>query len=145
MVRMRKKDDEEDDVEVMFDLKHIIEKSSNTIAFDSEDGSVKKIQSELENLNKKVEDLKDVVVGVKKDGESKRKKNVKKEIVRILQEKTRLNPAQLGKILGLSRVRSNEYLREMEDERIVKGMLIKKKKFYMLESDIAGKPREGAD
>ena len=39
--------------------------------------------------------------------------------------------------MGLSRARSNEYLRELEEEKIVKGMVVNKKKFYMLEGDIA--------
>jgi len=138
MIGIRKKS-KEDDVTAMFDLKHMIEKSSNMISVDTEEGSVKRIHSELEMLNKKIEDLRDVVVGVKKEGESERKKKVKREIVRLIQEHRKLNPSQLGRLLGLSRVRANEYLREMEDEGIVKGMIIKKRKFYMLESNVVGK------
>jgi len=128
----------EEDVNMMFDLKHLIEKSSNMISPESE-SDVKRIHSELDELNKRFEELKDVVVGVKKDGESSRKKKVKKEIVRLIQENKRLNPTQLGKLLGLSRVRANEYLREMEDDKILKGLIIKKRKFYMLEKSVAGK------
>lgn len=141
----RKREDREEDVSAMFDLKHMIEKSSNMVSIDTDEGDVKKLHSKLENLNAKIEELRDVVVGVKKEGESERKKKVKREIVRILQENKRLNPTQLGKKLGLSRVRSNEYLREMEDEKIVKGMLIKKKKFYMLEKDLVGKSYKGSE
>jgi hypothetical protein len=138
MAKLSRKRGNENDVNTMFDVKHLIEKSSNMINPESE-SDVKRIHSELDDLNKKFEELRDVVVGVKKEGESDRKKKVKREIVRLLQEKKRLNPTQLGKLLGLSRVRSNEYLREMEDDKIVKGLIIKKRKFYMLESGVTGK------
>ncbi len=128
-----------EDVSAMFDLKHIIEKSSNTLSTDSDSTSVKKLNDELVSLNRKIEDLRDVVVGVKKEGESERKKKVKREIVRLLQEHRKLNPSQLGKHLRLSRPRANEYLREMEDERIVKGLVVKKRKYYILENRETGK------
>ena len=101
------------------------------------ESDVKKIHSELDELNKRFEELRDVVVGVKKEGESSRKKKVKQEIVRLLQENKKLNPSQLGKLLGLSRVRANEYLREMEDDKILRGILVKKRKFYMLETGMS--------
>ena len=133
------------DVSAMFDIKHIIEKSTNTLSPESDETSVKRLNSELFSLNQKIEDLRDIVVGVKKEGESDRKKKVKREIVRLLQQHRKLNPSQLGKLLGLSRVRSNEYLREMEDERIVKGLVVKKRKFYTLESMDIGKSYESAN
>ena len=136
MSRMPKRGGKQEDVNTMFELKHLIEKSSNMISPGNE-SDVKRIHSELDELNKKFEELKDVVVGVKKEGESSRKKKVKSEIVRLLQENKRLNPAQLGRLLGLSRVRANEYLREMEDDKILKGLIIKKRKFYMLEKGMA--------
>jgi hypothetical protein len=135
MAKSSKKGGKEEDVNTMFELKHLIEKSSNTILPENE-SDVKRIHSELDELNKRFEELKDVVVGVKKEGESSRKKKVKREIVRLLQEKKRLNPTQMGKLLGLSRVRSNEYLREMEDDKILKGIIVKKRKFYMLEKGL---------
>lgn len=137
MTSITKKGGKEEDVNMMFDLKHLIEKSSNTILPENE-SDVKRIHSELDELNKRFEELKDVVVGVKKEGESTRKKKVKSEIIRLLQENKRLNPAQLGKLLGLSRVRANEYLREMEDDNILRGIVIKKRKFYLLEKSVAG-------
>jgi len=136
MARILKKGDKEEDVNMMFDLKHLIEKSSNMISPESE-SDVKRIHSELDELNKRFDELKDVVVGVKKEGESNRKKKVKREIVRLIQENKRLNPTQLGKLLGLSRVRANEYLREMEDDKILKGLIIKKRKFYMLDNRVS--------
>ena len=137
MARIVKRGNKEEDVNMMFDLKHLIEKSSSTILPDNE-GDVKRIHSELDALNKRFDELKDVVVGVKKEGESSRKKKVKGEIVRLLQENKKLNPTQLGKLLGLSRVRANEYLREMEDDKILRGIVIKKRKFYLLEKNVAG-------
>ena len=136
MGKSDRKGEKQENLNTMFDLKHLIEKSTNMLTPESE-SDVKKIHSELDELNKRFEELRDVVVGVKKEGESSRKKKVKQEIVRLLQENKKLNPSQLGKLLGLSRVRANEYLREMEDDKILRGILVKKRKFYMLETGMS--------
>jgi hypothetical protein len=133
-------DPKKQDILALFEIRHLIEKGSTSIVCGNGGGSINKIYSELDAINKKFEELRDFVAGVKKGGSITPRKNaVKKEIISLLQKHKRLTSAQLGKIIGLSRVRANEYMREMEDERITKGVTIKKKKFYMLESDLVGK------
>ncbi|GEM_PF-2282873 len=144
---MLKKIEEGDkkDISKLFEIKHIIEKGSTSVACGEGEGSINRIYSELDSLNKKFEELRDVVIGLKKHGSSistPRKNMVKREIIALLQKHKRLNSSQLGKIIGLSRVRANEYLKELEDESIAKGITIKKKKFYMLENDLIGKVYE---
>ena len=124
------------DVQMLFDIKHIIEKS-RTVIHPSEESHISKIYSELDNLNKKFEDLKNlVIIGVKNRRESPKKNRIKKQIIFLLQKHKRLNSQQLGELLKLSRVRANEYLKEMENEKITKGVIIKRKKYYMLEDDL---------
>jgi hypothetical protein len=125
-----------EDVQMLFDIKHLIEKS-RTIIKPGEESNVSKIYSELDNLNKKIEDLKSIVIiGVKNRRESPKKNKVKKQIILILQKHKRLDSQQLGNLLRLSRVRANEYLRELETEKIAKGVVIKRRKYYMLEDDL---------
>lgn len=136
--------DRKQDLTTLFEIKHMIEKGSTSIVCGDGGGSITKIYSELGDLNQKFEELRDIVVGIKKNNNvsSPRKNTVKREIIAILQKQKRLNSTQLGKMIGLSRVRANEYLRELEDERITRGVTVRKKKFYMLENDLIGKPYE---
>lgn len=56
----------------------------------------------------------------------------KEEIVKILKDNKRLTATQLSTITGMSRTRSNEYLKELEKEGSAQGTVINKKKFYRL-------------
>ena len=137
---MTKRDEEEKkDVSSLFEIKHLIEKGSTTVLAKEGEGGVGKIYSELENLNKRFEELRDIVVGLNKKTNTPKKKKVKMRIIMILEEKKKMNSAQLGRELKLSRVRANEYLREMEEEGLVRGIKIKRKRFYLLDSSIIGK------
>jgi biotin operon repressor len=56
-----------------------------------------------------------------------------KEAIRmILQKYKEITPAQLSKLIKLSRTRCNEYLKQMEDEGIAMSRTISRKKFYSL-------------
>ncbi len=136
---MASSEDKKQDTLSLFEIKQMIEKGSTVITPHQGEGGVGRIYTELDSLNKKFEELRDIVIGVKKEGESPKKKNTKKRVIALLQANKRLNPADLGKQLGLSRVRANEYLKELENESIVKSITIKRKKFYMLQSDVVGK------
>ena len=50
----------------------------------------------------------------------------------ILQKYNEITPAQLSKLLKLSRTRCNEYLRQMEDEGTTMSRIDSRKKFYSL-------------
>ena len=136
-MRNKKKNIDNDELTALFEIKHIIEKSSTTKS--QVDDGVSKINQRLEDLNFKFEELKDVVIGLKSKRESTRKSNIKKEIIVLLQKHKRLNSSGLGKLLGLSRVRANEYLKELEEERITKGMTISRKRYYMLNNEFLKK------
>ncbi len=131
------KDKREQDVQMLFDIKHMIEKSF-TVVRPGEESHITRIYSELDNLNKKFEDLKSIVlVGMKgRRGESPRKSRIKKQIILLLEKHKRMDSQQLGRILKLSRVRANEYLKELENEKIARGIVIKRRKFYMLADDL---------
>ena len=68
----------------------------------------------------------------KQHPESPVKIKTKKEIIKLLEQHKRLTSTQLSMIKGISRTRSNEYLRELEEQGIAEGLVIKKKKFYRL-------------
>ena len=56
-----------------------------------------------------------------------------KEAIRmILQKYNEITPAQLSKLIKLSRTRCNEYLKQMEDEGIMMSRVDSRKKFYSL-------------
>ena len=50
----------------------------------------------------------------------------------ILQKYNEITPAQLSKLLKLSRTRCNEYLKQMEDEGTTMSRIDSRKKFYSL-------------
>jgi len=136
----RGSNDKKDDLAVLFELKNLIETHSVKTSLRDvrdPDEKVSQLGGQIDELNGKLDELKDIVTGINVNKEGAKKVKIKKEIIAILGRNKRLNPSGLGKLIGLSRARSNEYLRELEDEKIVKGIIINKKKFYMLENDIA--------
>jgi biotin operon repressor len=50
----------------------------------------------------------------------------------ILQKYNEITPAQLSKLLKLSRTRCNEYLKQMEDEGATMSRIDSRRKFYSL-------------
>ena len=56
-----------------------------------------------------------------------------KEAIRMILQKYReITPAQLSKLIKLSRTRCNEYLKQMEEEGIAMSRIDSRKKFYCL-------------
>ncbi|MDI6826511.1 MAG: helix-turn-helix domain-containing protein [Candidatus Aenigmarchaeota archaeon] len=91
------------------------------------------ILTQLKELDQKVEDIEKALKRKKQTPKILRKK---KQIIFLLRQKVELAPSELGKILNLSRSRANEYLKEMEKEKIVKGILKGRKKFYRLLNEV---------
>jgi hypothetical protein len=138
----RSSGEKKDDLTVLFEIKNLIEsRSVKTALRDVRDPDEKltQIHGRMDDLNGKLDELRDIVTGLKSAKDGTKKLRMKKEIITTLDRQKRLNPSELGKFMGLSRVRANEYLRELEEEKIVKGIVINRKKFYMLEDDIAKK------
>ena len=131
----KKRTAERNDLVTLLELKHQIEKSSlslpqNKVEF------VSRIHTDIQDLSEKFEELKEFVIGIKKKGESPKKIKTKREIVNLLKKHKKLGPAQLAKMIELSRVRANEYLRELENENLVKGVKVGRNRFYMLQDDL---------
>jgi sugar-specific transcriptional regulator TrmB len=56
------------------------------------------------------------------------------KITELLQKHGKLSSSQLAQLMNLSRTRSNEYLKQMENLGIVEPIIIGREKFYMLKS-----------
>jgi sugar-specific transcriptional regulator TrmB len=56
------------------------------------------------------------------------------KITELLQKHGKLSSSQLAQLMNLSRTRSNEYFKQMENLGIVEPIIIGKEKFYMLKS-----------
>ncbi len=82
-------------------------------------------QSLLKDLGKKY-----VRVIEKKKRSIPLKERTKTAIRIILKKHGKLTSNQLSKIIQLSRTRCSEYLKEMEEAKIVRGETIKRKKYY---------------
>jgi response regulator of citrate/malate metabolism len=64
--------------------------------------------------------------------EGVRKKRIKELILNVLREKKRLTASQLGNLIGLSRTRCSEYLKELAREGKTEGVIIGREKYYRL-------------
>lgn len=73
----------------------------------------------------------DVMERGKKEGEMSIAPKRKKQILFILKDRKMTSP-EVGKALGLSRSRSNEYLKFMEEEGLLVGEKKGRKKLYAL-------------
>lgn len=91
------------------------------------------ISNSMEKMDNKIEDLKSSLVPLSRSkDDSIRKVKMKRMVLEILREYSRLTASEMSKKLGLSRTRCSEYLKELEREGIVKGWLVSRKKFYEL-------------
>jgi biotin operon repressor len=127
------------DLVMLFEIRNLIEKSSAKFGFDKGELTISRIHNQLNDLNSKFDELRDIVITAKSRGDSPRKIKTKKDIISMLNKYSRLNPEKLGNLIGLSRVRANEYLKELEGEGITKGIEVGKKKFYTLAEDLVEK------
>ena len=100
---------------------------------------------ELENIRKIDKKLDEIMVrlaniermlherSARRVGATTNLSNKTKELIKlVLQKKGELTPRELGKLIGLSRTRCNEYLKEMEREGILTSKKIGRRKFYSL-------------
>lgn len=119
----------------LLEIRNIIEKSSAKFNFEKGDVTITRINDQLNDLSSKFDELRDLVITAKSRGDSPRKIKTKKDVITMLMKHGRLNPERLGKLIGLSRARANEYLKELEGEGITRGIEVGKKKFYTLHED----------
>ena len=130
------------DLVMLYEIRNMIERSSGKFGIDKNDLTITRIHSQLSDLTAKFDELRDIVITAKSRGDSPRKIRTKKEIITVMQKYGRVNPEKLGRLIGLSRARANEYLKELEHEGLAKSIEVGKKKFYTLQDDLIGeKPR----
>ena len=100
-----------------------------------------KILDIIRDLNQKIDknytlliDLQKKFKKLKEDGSKivPLKTKNKQAIRLILKRRGKLTSKQLSKIIGLSRTRCSEYLRDLEKEKIVTKETINRRKFYIL-------------
>ena len=60
------------------------------------------------------------------------KEKTKVAIKLILKKYEKMTSDQLSKIIQLSRTRCSEYLKELEDEKLIKGEIINRKKYFSI-------------
>lgn len=98
----------------------------------SSEDIVKKIISEIKSLNSNKPVIKIIENGLNGDKPTIVEKRKIEKIVNILETNGKLSSLQLAHLLGLSRTRANEYLKQMENLGLVEGILIGKEKYYQL-------------
>lgn len=126
---------EKSDLVTLIEIKHLIEKSALSMQQDDVE-KISRIHLDIRDLGDRFDELKEFVIGIKKKGESPKKVKTKRHILDLLKKHKKLGPTQLAKLINLSRVRANEYLVELEREKIVKGTKIGRNRYYTLNTDI---------
>ena len=114
----------------LIEIKNMIDRSNRF--YETNETLIQKIKS----LEKQIDSMKESSqreYSIKKSHpESHVKIKRKKEIMKLLESHKKLTSTQLSIITGISRTRCNEYLRELEEQGITKGIIDNKKKFYRL-------------
>lgn len=123
---------------MLFEIKNTVDNAQRAEVAQRAAGAdaMQQLLAEVRALHLKVDELQQRIATTETESESPRKAKMRQEILQALQKQRRLNPSQVGMHVGLSRVRANEYLRELEAEHLVKGVVVNRRKFYMLESDL---------
>ena len=102
----------------------------------SENKFYNEIQDGNEMIEKIVKEIRDVtrpLIATKEKLTIVETKRIEKTIV-LLKHHGKLNSYQLGQIMGLSRTRCNEYLKQMESIGLVEGEILGKEKYYKLKN-----------
>lgn len=85
----------------------------------------------MDVIDKRIDKIEKLLTGRDQD-DTYRVGRVKGKILSVIQERRRLNATELGNVLGLSRTRCSEYLRELAMEGKVEGVIVNRKKYYRL-------------
>jgi DNA-binding transcriptional regulator GbsR (MarR family) len=139
---LRRKKDIRNDMEHVLILKKNLQRESHRMP--SETYDMEHIKDRLEEISQKLSHLHsrmDSIEGKRpetvEDGVKKSK--VKKVIEENLGQHGKLTSYDLAQILNLSRTRCSEYLNEMERSGMIKGVTMRRKRFY----EIVNAPKEG--
>ena len=116
-------------VKDLIQIKEIIDNVNNRSSYESDELIIQKINS----LDKKIERMMNHFQRIERNGEeSPVIEKRKREIISLLEKHEKLTSSQLSNLLGMSRTRCNEYLKNLEREGITKGKITDMKKFYKL-------------
>jgi response regulator of citrate/malate metabolism len=128
----------ENDMEHMLILKKNLQRESRRMPSEAYD--LEQIKERLDEISQKLSNLHeriDMIEGrkVEKTEDGIKKSRIKKIIEDNIREHGKLTSYDLAQILSLSRTRCSEYLNEMERAGTIKGITVKRKRFY----EITGK------
>ena len=134
MLRLfRRKKETRNDMEHMLILKKNLQRESRRMPSEAYD--MEHIRDRLEDISQKLSHLHDRIDSM--DGKKPqspedgvKKSKIKKVIEDNLKEHGKLTSYDLSQILNLSRTRCSEYLNEMERAGTIKGVTVKRKRFY---------------
>ena len=105
-----------------------------------EPGNIR-VRSDLDELMSQLKELGHQVDEMRSRWESERtpvSTKREKQIIAILKGKS-MTSSEIGRQLGVSRSRVTEYLKQLENDNIVMGKLVNRKKYYSLvEADKGG-------
>ena len=93
-----------------------------------------RVRSDMDELMSQLKELGHAVEDLRGKWESEKSTvSVKREnqVVAVLKDKA-MTSTEIGKILGISRTRVTEYLKQLEKDNIVMGKLVRRKKYYSL-------------
>ena len=134
MLKLRRREEHrKNDIEHMLILKKNLQREARQMPSEAYD--IEHIKEKLEEISQKVSHLHeriDSMEGRKPEGKEDgvKKSKIKKIIETNLKEHGKLTSYDLAQILSLSRTRCSEYLNEMERAGIIKGVTIKRKRYY---------------
>ncbi|MFH8092605.1 MAG: winged helix-turn-helix domain-containing protein [Candidatus Aenigmatarchaeota archaeon] len=96
---------------------------------------VRELSQKIDRISLQVEEIKRLLEKASLDGETPiitKKDKIKEAIKMILRKKGKMTSEELAQIVGLSRTRCNEYLKEMERNKEARAEVINRKKYYKL-------------
>jgi len=134
MLKLRRREEHrKNDIEHMLILKKNLQREARQMPSEAYD--IEHIKEKLEEISQKVSHLHeriDSMEGRKPEGKEDgvKKSKIKRIIEANLKEHGKLTSYDLAQILSLSRTRCSEYLNEMERAGIIKGVTIKRKRYY---------------
>ncbi|MBU5687894.1 MAG: winged helix-turn-helix transcriptional regulator [Candidatus Aenigmarchaeota archaeon] len=96
---------------------------------------VRELNQKIDRISLQLEEIKQLLEKTPLDSETTtitKKDKIKEAIKMILRKKGKMTSEELAEIVGLSRTRCNEYLKEMERNKEARAEVINRKKYYKL-------------
>jgi DNA-binding transcriptional regulator GbsR (MarR family) len=125
------------DMEHMLILKKNLQREARKMPSEAYD--MEHIRERLDEISQKLSNLHeriDIIEGkkIERSEDGIKKSRIKKIIEDNLREHGKLTSYDLGQILNLSRTRCSEYLNEMERAGTIKGVTIRRKRYYEIKN-----------